>query len=368
MAAAPLRKLIQVLPNGKLYWNQRSYRQLILLSTWTGFFYIEKYIFADTIDHWTACPNLLYQWIKLLIAGYNEENEKLSVQRAMNLTFQPPRIVPNLPEPHDIARQLSIICDGSPKLRSMMRVISELVILQQKKLIVFCSIPANQLLVYAVLQALRVSALLYTSNLSIEDRAAAVLKFTQKPNEAMVFIASYFVGSTGLNLYPLCYHILLFDSAHNEGAQRQALGRAQRIGQTETVEVFEINNVNTFQNRIIRNSIEKALPGTIAELDIDISLKPPSKSTGLQKEDSQLDIGTWFVVDDELVQAPDPRVDSLPAEQALSPEQLVRFLLRTKRGEPSDVDDEWKEEENEEQEEDDEWEEEIVTADVLMMF
>lgn len=44
--------------------------------------------------------------------------------------------------------------------------------------------------------------------------------------------------------------------AHNEGAQRQVFGRAQRLGLTETVEVFEINVVGTFQNRVIQNSID----------------------------------------------------------------------------------------------------------------
>lgn len=332
----PLHKLIQVLEDGTLCWNRRYHRQLILLSDWLGFYYIEQEIHAKTIEAWTSCPDIMFRWIQLLIHKMTESQKKKSTTGANKVIS-----IPELPDRSDIMGQLSIFCDGSPKIRSLVRVIAELVILQ-KKVIIFCSLPAVQVLIYAVLQVLKVSCALYTSNLSTEQRHYQVQRFTKDPNDAMVFIASYFVGSTGLNLHHLCHHVILFDSAHNQGALEQALGRALRIGQTELVEVFEVNNTNSFQSKVIQNTVKKALAGTIAELDVDTNIKDTMEVTGIPVDDTEINIGKWYIIEGELVRAPDPRVE-LSGNTVLTPMELASFVIRTMRGRKVDVEDNWEE-------------------------
>lgn len=53
-----------------------------------------------------------------------------------------------LPDINDVPGLVSIVCRGSPKLRATLRIIADLVILYRKKWIIWCSLPANQLLLF----------------------------------------------------------------------------------------------------------------------------------------------------------------------------------------------------------------------------
>ena len=240
-----------------------------------------------------------------------------------------------LPSHNDIPAQLAIICTGAPKLRHTLRIIAELVILIKRKLVIWCSIPANQLLLYACLQALKVDTATYTSKLSQAERTGLVNSFVNEPQASHVFIGGFNVGSVGSNLQLLCNHCLDFDAAPNKGAQDQAIGRLRRLNQLLSVERFELSVEGSFQSRQIQNSIMKAIPGAMAELTLNVNEVENTMDEAGEKEFS---IGEWYLVENELVQAPDPRVANLPPDQKLSPAKVVAAILDSQRGVREEMD------------------------------
>jgi hypothetical protein len=71
-----------------------------------------------------------------------------------------------------------IICRGAPKLRITLRLIAEVVILAKRKVTIWCALPANQLLLYACLQALNIDTGCYTSELPLEEWASIPLSLS----------------------------------------------------------------------------------------------------------------------------------------------------------------------------------------------
>jgi hypothetical protein len=102
--------------------------------------------------------NILHSWVGLFHKCITE-NESLA------------RPIWSVPAKDDIPGLLSVICRGSPKLRTAPRLTSEIVILANRKLTIWCSLPATQLLIYACLQALRIGAACFTSELTTAERS-----------------------------------------------------------------------------------------------------------------------------------------------------------------------------------------------------
>lgn len=310
------RRLIMKLNDGTITWNRKHARQLMLNSIWVGFSYIGDSVHADTVKDWKEHPNLLHAWVGLL---HKRMTEKGSVS-----TW-------TLPSKDDTPGLLSIVCRGAPKLRITLRLISEVVILAGRKITIWCALPATQLLLYACLYALGISTVCYTSELNTEERDSHVHQFCTNP-QTKVFIGSYFVGSTGLNLQQMCNHTAEFDSPPTLGARIQAQGRLRRIGQRYAIENFELLVLNSFQNRVISTMIRKSLPGLVAELRINIT-----ESIDHDTDDVTLSVGHWYWVKGELIQAPDPRVDHLPESERLGPTELVKAIAEIQSGKIFDI-------------------------------
>lgn len=136
LSARPLQKLAHFLPDGKVCWNRRYLRQLMLLSTATWFHWVNAYMTADTVKEWMAMQNSLWGIVKMI------HTFKLEATGDAGFT---------LPEKHEKTRLLAILCQGSPKLRHVLQIIGSLVVISQKKVAVWCSLPATQLLLWACL-------------------------------------------------------------------------------------------------------------------------------------------------------------------------------------------------------------------------
>lgn len=98
---------------------------------------------------------------------------------------------------------------------------------------------------------------------------------------------------------------------------------------------------NSFQNRVISTMIRKSLPGLIAELRINITQQPDNNDMG----DKALSIGHWYLVGNELIQGPDPRVDALPNSERLDATQLVIAITDIQSGKIYEIESGWEEEE-----------------------
>ena len=269
----PIRKLAKFLDNGRLVWNRKHARQLILNSTWLGFHWIGDAVHAGTIKDWKALPSVLFYWIKLL---HKKQEETLEGGAEFAI-----------PDREDVPQKLAILCQGSPKLRHTLRILAELVVLMRRKVVIWCGLPANQLLLLACCQALQIECVCYTSELSHSERADLVSTFVNQPQSAYVFIGGFNVGSVGLNLQALCNHAIDFDSAPNKGIQEQATGRLRRLNQPDTVERFELSVERSFQSRVIQNSLMKAVPSAIAELSMNV------ESSKGEDGETEFSVGEW---------------------------------------------------------------------------
>ncbi|KFY24849.1 hypothetical protein V493_04993 [Pseudogymnoascus sp. VKM F-4281 (FW-2241)] len=230
LSKEPLQNIARFLGDRKVVWNRKYARQLVLLSTWLGFSYFDDKVMADSIAGWKSYDNMLFQWVKLVHQG--------EVRALGEASFE-------LPAENDAVGVLSAVCRRSAKVCHALRVIIELVLVANRKIVIWCGLPTNQLLIHGILQLLHILHCTYTSELSPEARSELVNSFTTKPNEYIVFIASFTVGG-----------------------REQAIGRQRRLGQSETVERFEMSVVNTFHDRVTSNALMKALVGGTAELTV----------------------------------------------------------------------------------------------------
>ncbi|OBT70727.1 hypothetical protein VF21_10289 [Pseudogymnoascus sp. 05NY08] len=315
LSAMPLQKLAHFLPDGKVCWNRKHARNLMLLSTALSYQWTGDYVTADQVKGWKAKKGCLWSRLELIRDSQVKATGKCDF---------------DLPEKHEIAKQLALICRGSPKLRQLLQIVASLVVLAGRKIGIWCSLPANQILLHACFQALQIDSATYTAELSSEERHSLVKKFTTKTDECHIFVGSYAVGSVGLNLQNLCNDTIEFDSPMNEGEKVQATGRFRRLTQPHTVKRFELSVEDSFQSRIIRNAMVKALFGATAELSITVNEQ--EKKDADDNMTTAFTIGKWFRIEDELIEAPDIRVDHLPGHQQLSPEALVAAILDISRG------------------------------------
>lgn len=315
LSARPLQRLAHFLPDGKVCWNRRYARQLMLLSTATWYHWVNPYMTAETVKDWMQSDNCLWSIVKAIHTFKTEATGDAGFI---------------LPEKQETTKLLALLFQGSPKLRQVLQVIGSLVVLSQQKIAVWCGLPANQVLLWACLQALNIDSAIYTANLTSLERQELVKKFTQDPDKCVVWVGSFSVGSVGLNLQAMCHHSINFDSPINTGQAKQAVGRIRRLKQPHTVEQLEVSVENSFQSRIIQNALKKAVPGATVDLSMDVQEQDTNDSdNNLTKAFS---IGCWFRVGDQLIEAPDPQVDHLPQEQQLSAEELVSAILDIHRG------------------------------------
>lgn len=92
-------------------------------------------------------------------------------------------------------------------------------------------------------------------SVSKEDRMQRVDSFAN--DDVPVFCISLKAGGTGLNLTAADI-VIHYDPWWNQAAQDQATDRAHRIGQTQTVNVYELIARDTIEERILRLKEQKA--------------------------------------------------------------------------------------------------------------
>ncbi|OBT86740.1 hypothetical protein VE02_06275 [Pseudogymnoascus sp. 03VT05] len=151
LSAAPLRKLAHFLPDGRVCWNRRNSRNLTLLSTALSYQWAGDYVTADQVKGWKAKKDCLWLWPELI------QDKQLEATGKSDFI---------LPEKHEISKQLALICRGSPKLRQLLQIIASLVLLANRRIGIWCSLPGNQILLHACFQALRIDPTIYTAELS----------------------------------------------------------------------------------------------------------------------------------------------------------------------------------------------------------
>lgn len=315
LSSIPLKKLIKPLDDGtgRVVWNMRYFRDLLMLSTWFGFKYVGPHVKHDTNRKWRRKDNIIHAWITKV--------------HMAEPSFP-------LPDRGNVVEQLAVMCRGSPKIRMFLHAIADKVILKQRRVVIWCLIPAHQLLVFGLFSLLQIRVGLYTSDLTFEERNEVVTAF-QQPGPTMAFIASLKMTSAGLNLHQQCFEEIFFDNPTSKQMRDQAEGRARRLGQLFVVICLYLRVPGTFFDRITANNLLKFLPTMVAELDHTVFDK------GLtENDDGEIiaHLGNWVKVEGNLMLANDPRAAHVQPEAQLSVEEILSLLLRADAGEVINMD------------------------------
>jgi hypothetical protein len=62
----PLKHLITPLEDGRIVWNAKHYRTLVLLTFWLGFEYVADHVYASTMQYWKSRDNMLFEWLQIV--------------------------------------------------------------------------------------------------------------------------------------------------------------------------------------------------------------------------------------------------------------------------------------------------------------
>lgn len=98
---------------------------------------------------------------------------------------------------------------------------------------------------------LKIDARLVTADMKPKGREDTSDAFTQDRKKCMALVASYSVGSIGLNWQHLCHRVHLIHSPSSEPGGVQAIGRVRRFGNpSEVVYVYEYYGKDFFDDRL----------------------------------------------------------------------------------------------------------------------
>jgi non-specific serine/threonine protein kinase len=117
------------------------------------------------------------------------------------------------------------------------------------KTLVFSSFVAHLSLVASWLKTQDIQYVMLTGDMELSKRNEAVTAF-QKKDEVRVFLLSIKAGGTGLNLTAADY-VMILDPWWNPFAEKQAMARAHRIGQTKNVIVTRYISKDTIEEKIM---------------------------------------------------------------------------------------------------------------------
>jgi len=113
--------------------------------------------------------------------------------------------------PEGLDGHLSCALNGAAKLWHLLDLVANNVVLNQKKLAVFCTLPGQMDLVVAVLKTLNISAAVYHAGLGIKEKSVLKREFNGN-DERMVLIDGYAIMACGPNLQHKCHHVIFMDT------------------------------------------------------------------------------------------------------------------------------------------------------------
>lgn len=134
---------------------------------------------------------------------------------------------------------------------------------RDQKVIVFTEFVATQLYLRELLVKKGFTVTILNGSMSVEDRDAALREFREHSN---IFISTD-AGGEGLNLQ-FANIIINYDLPWNPMKIEQRCGRADRIGQTRDVHIYNFIVSDTVENRV-REVLEEKLSVILEEMGVD---------------------------------------------------------------------------------------------------
>lgn len=268
-------------PN-RFIWNYMKLRRLVLASSWLGFIFLEGSLHSNNITGALKllCRNKLINMWKSTIKDQTPI-DKEAAQDFYRTTID-----------HTDSRyteNLELLLRGSPKLRKMLPILMDQVLVHGEKSCIWVMFPAEQVYLAAALHEVGIDFGVLHGGLDPADRAEMITAFTTRATDCMVLLCSYSVDSSGLNLQAFCRNVHLFSPPTSRSVIEQAIGRVQRIGQTRVVLVYEYRVSGTFNAYMVNRNKSRAIPGIVTELSPDMAL-----SVG-QEQQTSLDMDRWVL-------------------------------------------------------------------------
>ena len=186
--------------------------------------------------------------------------------------------------------------------------IVNLVVQDQKKILIWMSYSVTQLLILKVLQLMNISAHIFAVYQIIKEQINLITAFIISWDQIMILIESYAMSSVDLNLQALCWCVILFDSPPSISISVQIIDCVHCIENfCITIYVSEISLKKTFNNHITQLSIKKAISSLITELNLSLFRKQ-DKETLKDMYEKNFSIEEWILIDDKLVSVTDHSV------------------------------------------------------------
>lgn len=241
----------------KAVWNMAKLRKLCLLTLWLGFDYLEHTLLAPKISK--ACRKLKQgtlgaDFARTIVSKVKSQRQGSIYQSIESIVGTRRTWV------------LEFLLKGSPKMRAMLPVLRDQVIVHGEKAIIWTQFPAEQIYAAAILKEANIDAEVFHAGLTRDERMNLVERFTQEHDECMVLICEYKVNAAGLNLQNLCRNVHLLSMGLSKSVVNQAIGRVSRLGQERMTFVYEYRLQSSFDDDLVSRNERKALPGLVADL------------------------------------------------------------------------------------------------------
>lgn len=326
-----LKQLVVKTRTGRIVWKSDMLRLLQMLTTWIPSVQIEKVLRANQ-------GSKLYKMIddnahlgRYLAHLAMKEAQKFLERRIVEAEAREGdtddleegiHVVPSKWTGVSREQALCYLLAGSPKMRAMIQIIRQEVLLLDEKSLVWCSNPAQQWYIGAVLNLAGIPCDVYHADLTHSQRQEMRTSFNENPNEIKVLICSYYVNSAGSNLQQSCRNAHLFDIPNNDNLLKQAIGRIRRLGQTRAVKVYTYVLEESFNMRQIAHNLSKAVPA------LGLFLNSEAWDISLNTDTGDIDMGSWVLNRDKSIsRVSDIYIPYLNPRFFIKPDRLFKKII-----------------------------------------
>lgn len=276
---------------GRIIWNGGAYRHLCLLTSWLGFEANLALIGSHKLKEMKADgKHQLHKWLMNYKALIEEQ------ERERGTVF-------NVPDRTDYVGQVKLIISEAPKIKNLLALISDEVIVNNENTIVWTQFPAQQILLHAIFSVFNLKVDMVTSDLTEPERRKIIADFCKENRKGKVLILSYHISAAGLNLQSTCHLAEHFDTPYNQATREQADGRIRRLGQTHDCYSWAFGIKGTFNDTQLANFISKAMANNYSEMNPEIFDVEVSADQYGKKE---CKVGNMVLVDGKMCQGDSP--------------------------------------------------------------
>ncbi|KAB8298039.1 hypothetical protein EYC80_001811 [Monilinia laxa] len=231
-------------------------------------------------------------------AGNSNSKKRITWQSLMNLVIQlrkvcnhPYQIEDAEPDPYFTGQHL---IEASGKFIVLEKLVTELVVEQKKKIIIFSGFTkmldlVQELLILKGGDGSKFNTCRIDGSTGRARRNLATRMFMDLTSNYNVFLISTRAGGLGLNL-AAASEILLLDQDWNPQVTKQAIGRAYRIGLQKPLTVYQFVAQGTVEEQMMPRIAKKLyLSAKVTESMEDIYTQPSASSQAKRKEISNGD-------------------------------------------------------------------------------